>query len=110
MIKDTGPPTAKHSKLLALVRRARTVLSALGKDLPNTTLILALTALLVEEAQAATKSDAASAADAAKKAAKEIRKNKFDPKPQIEYINNRFSGENAMNQWMELDRIIGEMP
>ena len=68
MIKDTGPPTAKHSKLLALVRRARTVLSALGKDLPNTTLILALTALLVEEAQAAAKSDAASAADAAKKA------------------------------------------
>jgi len=45
-----------------------------------------------------------------KKAAKEIRKNKFDPKPQIEYINNRFSRENAMNQWMELDRIIGEMP
>jgi glycosyltransferase involved in cell wall biosynthesis len=45
-----------------------------------------------------------------KKAIKEIRKNKFDPKPQIEYINNRFSRENAMNQWMELDRIIGEMP
>jgi hypothetical protein len=45
-----------------------------------------------------------------KKAAKEIRKNKFDPKTQIEYINNRFSRENAMNQWMELDRIIGEMP
>jgi hypothetical protein len=39
------------------------VLSALGKDLPNTTLILALTALLVEEAQAAAKSDAAGAAD-----------------------------------------------
>jgi glycosyltransferase involved in cell wall biosynthesis len=44
-----------------------------------------------------------------KKAAKEIRKNKFDPKPQIEYINNRFSRENAMNQWMELDRIIGQL-
>ena len=74
MIKDTGPPSAKHLKLLALVRRARTVLSALGKDLPNTTLILALTALLVEEAQAATKSDAASAADAAKKANKSLEK------------------------------------
>ena len=74
MIKDTGPPSAKHLKLLALVRRARTVLSALGKDLPNTTLILALTALLVEEAQAATKSDAASAADAAKKANKSLDK------------------------------------
>jgi glycosyltransferase involved in cell wall biosynthesis len=44
-----------------------------------------------------------------KKAIKEIRKNKFDPKPQIEYINNRFSKENSMKQWAELDRIIGEM-
>jgi len=45
-----------------------------------------------------------------KKAVKEIRKNKFNPEAQIEYINNRFSRENAMNQWMELDRIIGKMP
>jgi hypothetical protein len=74
VIKETGPPSAKHQTLLALVRRARTVLSALGKDLPNTTLILALTALLVEEAQAATKSDAAGAADAAKKANKSLEK------------------------------------
>jgi glycosyltransferase involved in cell wall biosynthesis len=44
-----------------------------------------------------------------KKAIKEIRKNKFDPAPQIEYINNRFSKENCIRQWMELDRIIGEM-
>jgi glycosyltransferase involved in cell wall biosynthesis len=44
-----------------------------------------------------------------KKAIKEIRKNRFDPLPQIEYINNRFSKENAIDQWMELDRIIGEM-
>ncbi len=50
------------------------MLSALGKDLPNTTLILALTALLVEEAQAAAKSDAASAADAAKNANKSLDK------------------------------------
>jgi glycosyltransferase involved in cell wall biosynthesis len=44
-----------------------------------------------------------------KKAIKEIRKNKFDPAPQIEYINNRFTKENCIKQWMELDRIIGEM-
>ena len=44
-----------------------------------------------------------------KKAIKEIRKNKFDPTPQIEYINKRFSKDNATKQWMELDRIIGEM-
>jgi len=44
-----------------------------------------------------------------KKAIKEIRKDKFDPKPQIEYINNRFSKENSIKQWAELDRIIGEM-
>jgi glycosyltransferase involved in cell wall biosynthesis len=44
-----------------------------------------------------------------KKAIKEIRKNKFDPSPQIEYINNRFTKENCIKQWMELDRIIGEM-
>jgi glycosyltransferase involved in cell wall biosynthesis len=44
-----------------------------------------------------------------KKAIKEIRKNKFDPKPQIEYINNRFSRDNCIRQWMELDKIIGDM-
>ena len=44
-----------------------------------------------------------------KKAIKEIRKNKFDPNPQIEYINKRFSKDNSTKQWMELDRIIGEM-
>jgi glycosyltransferase involved in cell wall biosynthesis len=44
-----------------------------------------------------------------KKAIKQIRKNKFDPTPQIEYINNRFTRENCIKQWMELDRIIGEM-
>lgn len=44
-----------------------------------------------------------------KKAIKEIKRNKFNPLPQIEYINNRFSKENSMKQWMELDKIIGEM-
>jgi glycosyltransferase involved in cell wall biosynthesis len=43
-----------------------------------------------------------------KKAIKEIRKNKFCPVSQIEYINNRFTKENCIQQWMELDRIIGE--
>ncbi len=44
-----------------------------------------------------------------KKSIKILRKGKFDPKPQIEYINNRFTEENSIKQWMELDRIIGEM-
>ena len=44
-----------------------------------------------------------------KKAIKEIRKNKFDPDSQIEYINNRFTKENCIRQWMELDRVIGNM-
>jgi glycosyltransferase involved in cell wall biosynthesis len=44
-----------------------------------------------------------------KKSIKEIKKGKFDPLPQIEYINNRFTKDNCKKQWMELDRIIGEM-
>jgi hypothetical protein len=72
--KETGPPSAKHQSLLALVRRARTVLSALGSDLQNSTIVLALTALIVEEAQAAAKSKAASAAVASKQASKTLDK------------------------------------
>jgi glycosyltransferase involved in cell wall biosynthesis len=44
-----------------------------------------------------------------KKAIREIRRNKFDPSAQIEYINNRFTKKNCIKQWMELDKIIGEM-
>jgi glycosyltransferase involved in cell wall biosynthesis len=44
-----------------------------------------------------------------KKSIKILRKEKFDPKPQIEYINNRFTEENSIKQWMDLDKIIGEM-
>ena len=70
MSKDKGPPIDKHQRLLALVRRARTVLSALGSNLQNSTIVLALTALMVEQAQAAAKSKAASDAEAAKQANK----------------------------------------
>jgi glycosyltransferase involved in cell wall biosynthesis len=44
-----------------------------------------------------------------KKSIKILRKGKFDPKPQIEYVNNTFTEENSIKQWMELDKIIGEM-
>jgi glycosyltransferase involved in cell wall biosynthesis len=44
-----------------------------------------------------------------KKCIKIARKGKFDPGPQMEYINNRFTEQNSIDQWMELDRIIGEM-
>jgi glycosyltransferase involved in cell wall biosynthesis len=37
------------------------------------------------------------------------KKGKFDPQPQIKYINDRFTEENSIKQWMELDKIIGEM-
>mgnify|MGYP007077676367 CR=1 FL=1 len=39
----------------------------------------------------------------------EIKKNKFDPTLQIEYVNGRFNKKNAISQWMKLDKIIGEM-
>lgn len=41
-----------------------------------------------------------------KKSIKEIRKGKFDPTEQIEYINNRFTWENTEKQWLELDRYL----
>jgi glycosyltransferase involved in cell wall biosynthesis len=44
-----------------------------------------------------------------KKSIKIIKNKKFDPKEQIEYINNRFTEKNAENQWLQLDKIIGEM-
>lgn len=44
-----------------------------------------------------------------KKAIREIKKNKFDPTLQIEYVNGRFNKKNAISQWMKLDKIIGEM-
>jgi glycosyltransferase involved in cell wall biosynthesis len=44
-----------------------------------------------------------------KKVIKQVKKKNFDPLPQIEYINNRFTEDNSIRQWMELDRIVGEM-
>jgi glycosyltransferase involved in cell wall biosynthesis len=41
-----------------------------------------------------------------KKSIKEIRKGKFDPTDQINYINNRFTWENTEKQWIKLDKYL----
>jgi glycosyltransferase involved in cell wall biosynthesis len=41
-----------------------------------------------------------------KKSIKEIRKGKFDPTDQINYINNRFTWENTEKQWLNLDKYL----
>ena len=41
-----------------------------------------------------------------KKSIKEIRKGRFDPTDQIDYINNRFTWENTEKQWIEFDKYL----
>jgi glycosyltransferase involved in cell wall biosynthesis len=41
-----------------------------------------------------------------KKSIKEIRKGRFDPTDQINYINNRFTWENTEKQWLNLDKYL----
>ena len=41
-----------------------------------------------------------------KKSIKQIRKGRFDPTDQINYINNRFTWENAEKQWLDFDKYL----